>query len=271
MGCKCTRDLFFGESEIIRAQSIRPKNSNKINEKPLSNSKYLTKKNPPKPIIKTPEVNIIPKQNEETASILNTNGTQSSFYNASVKDETITPIIPMTDNNNDDYAHKIISLINNIRLNPAAYSNIIKESIKNIKRTKSNKLIYHDKVKVALFKGEKAFYEAEEKLKNLKPMNILEFDPNLCIPLPENEDEFMSQEFFNNKVEKMREKNINVEIYYRDLVKIPEVAVLLMIVDDNSKNITKKRNTLLNKNFKYIGVCSKFVGKNFVAHFSFSR
>ena len=102
-------------------------------------------------------------------------------------------------------------------------------------------------------------------------MNALEFDPNLCIPLPENENEFMSQEFFNNNVEKMRAKNINVEIYYRDLVKIPEVAVLLMIVDDNSKNLTKKRNTLLNKNFKYIGVCSKFIGKVFVAHFSFSR
>ena len=69
----------------------------------------------------------------------------------------------------------------------------------------------------------------------------------------------------------MREKNINIEIYYRDLVKIPEVAVLLMIVDDNSKNMEKKRNTLLNKNFKYIGVCSRFIGKNFVAHFSFSR
>lgn len=271
MGCKCTRDLFFGESEIIRAQSIHPKISKKINEKPLSNSKYLSSKKNSIPIIKTPEVNIIPKTNEETASILNSNGTQSSFYNASIKDEIISPIIPLTDNNNDDYAHKIISLINKIRADPAAYSNIIKESIKNIKRTKSNKLIYHDKVKVALFKGEKAFYEAEQKLKNIQPMNALEFDPNLCIPLPENENEFMSQEFFNNNVEKMRAKNINVEIYYRDLVKIPEVAVLLMIIDDNSKNLTKKRNTLLNKNFKYIGVCSKFIGKVFVAHFSFSR
>lgn len=45
MGCKCTRDLFFGESEIIRAQSINPKLSNrKANEKPLSNSKYLSYK-----------------------------------------------------------------------------------------------------------------------------------------------------------------------------------------------------------------------------------
>ena len=102
-------------------------------------------------------------------------------------------------------------------------------------------------------------------------MNKLEYDQNLCVPLPEKENEFKSQEFLISSVEKMREKNINVEIYFRDFIKIPEVAVLLMIVDDNSKNTSKKRNTLLNKNFKYIGVCSKFIGKNFVAHLSFSR
>ena len=271
MGCKCTRDLFFGESEIIRAQSINPKLSNrKANEKPLSNSKYLSYKKTSS-FINTPEVSIIPKEKEETTSIFNPNGTQASFYNFTIKDDTINPIIPMTDNNNDDYDHKIISIINSIRADPVAYADIVKESIKNIKITKHNKLIYHNKVKVALFKGEEAFYEAEEKLRNTQPMNALEFDPNLCIPLPENEDEFKSQELFNNNVEKMREKNINVEIYYRDLIKIPEVAVLLMIVDDNSKNITKKRNTLLNKNFRYIGICSKFIGKNFVAHFAFSR
>ena len=54
-----------------------------------------------------------------------------------------------------------------------AYSNIIKDSIKNIKRTKNNKLIYHDKVKMALFKREKDFYETKEKLKSLCSMNIL--------------------------------------------------------------------------------------------------
>ena len=270
MGCKCTRDFFFGESEIIRAHSINPKMSKKMNEKPLSKSKYLSYKKTSS-FIKSPEVSIIPKEKEETASAFNPNGTQASFYNFTIKDDTINPTIPMVDNNNDDYDHKIISIINNIRADPVSYANVVKESIKNIKRTKHNKIIYHNNGKVALFRGEEAFLEAEEKLRNTQPMNALEFDPNLCIPLPENEEEFKSQELFNSNVEKMREKNINVEIYYRDLIKIPEVAVLLMIVDDNSKNVTKKRNTLLNKNFRYIGICSKFIGKHFVAHFSFSR
>ena len=275
MGCKCTSDLFFGESEIIKANSIQQTKSNKTTyEKPLSNSsKYISQKNNDSNI-KPPEINIIQKPNEETASILNSNksqiSSQASLYNYSEKEQPVTPVKSVLDFS-EEYTERIISLINNIRSDPSSYSYTILESIQNIKRTKNDKIIYHDKVKVALFKGEEAFYDAAEKLKNIQPMNKLEYDQNLCVPLPENENEFKSQEFLNSSVEKMREKNINVEIYFRDLIKIPEVAVLLMIVDDNSKNTSKKRNTLLNKNFKYIGVCSKFIGKNFVAHLSFSR
>ena len=275
MGCKCASDLFFGESEIIKANSIQQTKSNKTTyEKPLSNSsKYISQKNNDSNI-KPPEINIIQKPNEETASILNSNksqiSSQVSLYNYSEKEQPVTPVKSVLDFS-EEYTERIISLINNIRSDPSSYSYTILESIQNIKRTKNDKIIYHDKVKVALFKGEEAFYVAAEKLKNIQPMNKLEYDQNLCVPLPENENEFKSQEFLNSSVEKMREKNINVEIYFRDLIKIPEVAVLLMIVDDNSKNTSKKRNTLLNKNFKYIGVCSKFIGKNFVAHLSFSR
>ena len=275
MGCKCTSDLFFGESEIIKANSIQQTKSNKTTyEKPLSNSsKYISQKNNYSNI-KPPEINIIQKPNEETASMLNSNksqiSSQASLYNYSEKEQPVTPVKSVLDFS-EEYTERIISLINNIRSDPSSYSYTILESIQNIKRTKNDKIIYHDKVKVALFKGEEAFYDAAEKLKNIQPMNKLEYDQNLCVPLPENENEFKSQEFLNSSVEKMREKNINVEIYFRDLIKIPEVAVLLMIVDDNSKNTSKKRNTLLNKNFKYIGVCSKFIGKNFVAHLSFSR
>ena len=275
MGCKCASDLFFGESEIIKANSIQQTKSNKTTyEKPLSNSsKYISQKNNYSDI-KPPEINIIQKPNEETASMLNSNksqiSSQVSLYNYSEKEQPVTPVKSVLDFS-EEYTERIISLINNIRSDPSSYSYTILESIQNIKRTKNDKIIYHDKVKVALFKGEEAFYVAAEKLKNIQPMNKLEYDQNLCVPLPENENEFKSQEFLNSSVEKMREKNINVEIYFRDLIKIPEVAVLLMIVDDNSKNTSKKRNTLLNKNFKYIGVCSKFIGKNFVAHLSFSR
>ena len=228
MGCKCASDLFFGESEIIKANSIQQTKSNKTTyEKPLSNSsKYISQKNNDSNI-KPPEINIIQKPNEETASILNSNksqiSSQVSLYNYSEKEQPVTPVKSVLDFS-EEYTERIISLINNIRSDPSSYSYTILESIQNIKRTKNDKIIYHDKVKVALFKGEEAFYVAAEKLKNIQPMNKLEYDQNLCVPLPENENEFKSQEFLNSSVEKMREKNINVEIYFRDFIKIWTMA-----------------------------------------------
>ena len=44
-----------------------------------------------------------------------------------------------------------------------------------------------------------------------------------------------------------------------------------MIVDDNNKNAGKKRMALLNKDLKYIGVTSKFIGKTFIAYFIWEK
>ena len=44
-----------------------------------------------------------------------------------------------------------------------------------------------------------------------------------------------------------------------------------MIVDDSTKSPGKKRQAVLNKNYKYIGISSKFIGKTFVAYFTFSK
>ena len=68
----------------------------------------------------------------------------------------------------------------------------------------------------------------------------------------------------------MREKN-NIDVFFKDLIKIPEVSALLMIVDDSEKNPGKKRQAVLNKEFKYIGISSKFLGKHFIAYFAFSK
>ena len=43
------------------------------------------------------------------------------------------------------------------------------------------------------------------------------------------------------------------------------------VVDDNVKNPGRKRNAILNKDFKYVGINSQFIGKKFVAYFAFSK
>ena len=64
-----------------------------------------------------------------------------------------------------DYPEKMINLINKIRQNPREYADVIEDSIQNI-TTEDNaidpnkpKLIYKEKVKVALIKGEQDFRE----------------------------------------------------------------------------------------------------------------
>ena len=123
---------------------------------------------------------------------------------------------------------------------------------------------------MALNRGESAFREAAEYLRALTPLPPLEFTHEKCIPLPENEEELKDPTFLREQVKQIREQT-EVDVFFKDLIKIPEVSGLLMIVDDTNKNAGKKRMALLNKDLKYVGVTSKFIGKTFIAYFAFSK
>lgn len=185
----------------------------------------------------------------------------------------------MNDNPNNkysDYPERIVQLINNIRDDPPSYADVIEDSIKNIIEDEDEgnpnkpKIIYKKKVKVALTKGEPAFRDAANYLRTLDHLEPLEFNKDICIPLPDTEEEMKDPTFLREQVRKIRE-NTQIDVFFKDLIKIPEVSSLLMIVDDTSKNASKKRLALLNKDLKYIGVTSKFIGKTFIAYFAFSK
>ena len=176
-----------------------------------------------------------------------------------------------------NYPEKIIEIINTIRQDPVSYADVVIDSMKNIVEDNNkndatkNKIIYKKKVKVALTRGKSAFLEAAEDLRNTEPLPPLEFVPDICIPLPEDELDMKDNNFLKKKVIELRKEGIHIDVFYKDLVKIPEVSALLMIVDDSGKNAGKKRMTLLDKNIKYIGVSSRFVGKTFIAYLSFVK
>ena len=189
------------------------------------------------------------------------------------------------DDNNDEfllnekyanYPYKIVELINNIREDPVGYADIVEQSIQNIvleedKEDPSIKhLIYKKKIKVALTTGEKAFQEAIDYLRTLSPLPPLEFSQEKCIPLPNTEEELNNPSFLKSQVKVLREQT-RIDVFYKDLIKIPEISGLLMIVDDTNKNAGKKRRAFLSNELKYIGVSSKFIGRTFVAYFSFSK
>ena len=175
-----------------------------------------------------------------------------------------------------EYPDKMIEIINKIRENPSGYADVIEDSIKYITEepdkeddTKT-KLIFKKKVKVALNKGEEAFHEAAEMLRKMEPLPPLEFNGNICIPLPQSDEELKDPNYLREQVKAVKE-NYNIDLFFKDLIKLPEVSALLMVVDDSVKNTGRKRNAILNKEYKYIGINSHFVGKTFLAYFAFSK
>ena len=174
-----------------------------------------------------------------------------------------------------DYPKNMLNLINKIRQDPSGYAEVVENSIQNILEIQSDnekdpKYIYKKKVKVALAKGEPAFIEAAEDLRNTKPLPPLELKNEICVSLPERKEDIKDSSYLREKVRILRETT-NVDVFFKDLVKIPEVSALLMVVDDSTKSPGKKRQAVLNPEYKYIGITSKFIGKSFVAYFTFSK
>ena len=88
--------------------------------------------------------------------------------------------------------------------------------------------------------------------------------------LPDDEEDIKNSYYLREQVKLLREKS-NIDVFFKDLIKIPEVSALLMVVDDSERNPGKKREAVLSREFKYIGISSKFIGKTFIAYFAFSK
>ena len=127
------------------------------------------------------------------------------------------------------------------------------------RRNGVEKLIFNQQVKVALNRGEEAFVEAIEDLKTRQPVSPLEFKNSLCLPMPSIEQEMNDKELL---VIELKTKE-NVESSWKDLVSVPDIALLLMVVGDSGKKANVKRNDLLKPEYKYIGISSTNIGEHF--------
>lgn len=85
----------------------------------------------------------------------------------------------------------MLELINKIRENPTYYADVVEDSIRNIIEVQEEdedetkpKIIYKKKVKVALTRGEPAFRESAEQLRNMEslpPLNLRMIFVYLCL------------------------------------------------------------------------------------------
>ena len=153
-----------------------------------------------------------------------------------------------------DYVKKVFYLINKIRTDPPKFADVVISYEKYIKEENDKKIFDH-KLKVALNEGKKMFEDSAEYLRSLSPMQELTFKDEIVLECPEEINNIKDINHFKQKVtEKMKQQKI--EAYFKDSIKEPEISVLLMIVDDALKNPRKKRETVLNPKYKYIGISS---------------
>ena len=299
MGCECNKSSLEHDKNNELNQTDEKNQSQKIQinllkdkEEISSNIEPTFKKDKDEVVSQIDiNININQKENENEEKKLKSlqypsqdNSINQIKNNSFSPDNSFLKKEKEKDNNNPiNFNLKVIELINNIRSDPVSFAETIEESKKNIRIEKvlvkdkitgdqieKDKIIYKKKVKVALSKGEIAFTEASNILKNLKPIPPLEYNENIVLKLPETESQMKDSSYLKLQAEEVK-RRFNVDCYFKDLVKDPFVSTLLMVVDDNGKNGGKKRKAILNPEYKYIGVDSKFFGKTFIAYFSFSK
>lgn len=268
MGCQCAKKNEEDFDEL-RKDSIEGENEEEKQKQKENNNNNTSQKNE---FFGEKNDEIENNQDFEKGNHINQNYNENDEeeedYNEKINEEKNAKYA--------DYPRKMLEIINKIREDPVSYADVIEDSTKNIieepdkNDENKTKLIYKKKVKVALTRGEPAFKEAAEILRNTEPLPPLELDDKICIPLPETVEEIKDANFLKEQVKALRETT-NIDIFFKDLIKLPEVSALLMIVDDNVKNPGRKRQAILNKDFKSVGINSHFIGKTFVAYFAFSK
>ena len=297
MGCECNKSSLEQDKNNELNQTDEKNQSQKIqinllkdNEEINSNLEPIFKKDKDE-VLSQINIHLNINQNENENEEKKLKNIQYSSQDNSInqmKNNSLSQenslIKKEKDNKNPiNFNLKVIELINNIRSDPVSFAEIIEESKKNIRIEKvvikdkitgdeieKEKIIYKKKVKVALSKGEIAFTEASNYLKTLNPIPPLEYNENIVLKLPETESQMKDSSYLKLQAEEVK-RRFNVDCYFKDLIKDPFVSTLLMVVDDNGKNGGKKRKAILNPEYKYIGVDSKFFGKTFIAYFSFSK
>ena len=154
-----------------------------------------------------------------------------------------------------EYVKKVFCLINKVRLNPSEFVAAIEQAEKYIKEINGKKIFDNNNIKVSLNEGKKMFQDCADCLRNLAPMEELIFCDEIVLDCPKDDKNIRDINHFKEKLLEKKEK-FGIEAYFKDSIRIPEISVLLMLVDDSTRNPKKKRETLLNPNYKFIGISS---------------
>ena len=175
--------------------------------------------------------------------------------------------IKIVDKPKDEYSRFIFEYMNKLRTEPKN----IAEDIENIKKyiyiEENNSIVFKkNKIKVNLYKGIQVFNEVIKILNNLQPMKQLIYDNNITIEIPEDEKMINNIGYLKDKVKELNKKGIYINSFWKEIIKDPEVAFLMMVIDDNYIKTGQKREDLINPDISYIGINSGEIKDNFVCY-----
>ena len=165
----------------------------------------------------------------------------------------------------NDFCQYLFDKINEIRTNPKNFIDVINESKKNIIKSEDKFYYKQNNVKIVLKYGQKSFDDAIEYLQNLESMNKLQFDNDLLIPLPKNQEDLKDKNYLKNNVYNKIRTGIRIKCFWRSDINIKEVCLLMMILDENNEK-KEKRNSIFNKNMKKIGINSVEIENSFCCY-----
>ena len=155
----------------------------------------------------------------------------------------------------NDYINKLFNLINKVRMNPLEFVAVVESAEKLIKEYNGRKIFDDNRIKVSLNEGKTMFQDCANYLKGLQPMDELMFCDDIVLECPKDEKNIKDINYFKQKLLEKKEK-YGIEAYFKDSIRFPEISVLLMLVDDSIKNPRRKRESILNPKFKFIGISS---------------
>ena len=240
MGCECSKNEIVKEQifkeEANTNRSINSRNSKNI----INNNNYLISDN-------TLDSNFSKDIKKKNNSFQNTN-----------------------------LAYQLFESINKIRINPMSIIEKI-EMYKSKIIEKDNKILFDcgNNVYSLLNKGKKAFDDCIKFLSVQIALEPLELNNDLKIDIniekEEKKDYYYSFEFIekilNKKYEQIKNEYNILGFHYDICSNNTEISSILQLVDDDIENHLTRRNNILNRNVKYVGISYVNIKENIICYY----
>ena len=233
----------------------------KLENIPIYENKFSTQRNLNYLFLQQTTINKVLKLNEQnTTADSKISSLQIISPSNIIKNENINYLEYMRES--------MFNEINLIRLNPQLIEKRIEKYFPFITTLPKESFIQVDiNNKIKLNKGNYAFESCKLVLSKKKPLKPFLLRNELTFPFPENTKnyiikskykEYIKESYLtstlNNFKKNVFEKNIEIVNFHYDIMNSnTELSVLLQIVDDTNF-MFHRRNNILNKNSKYIGI-----------------